>query len=343
MANPYHPYQSEANMMAALEANSNQLEKAAQKKRNAANLKAGIQESKKNENRYHQKETEVASYLQEAGLEKIKTEGDGNCFFYAVQGYGQIKGRQEMSVSVFDLRTIVAKTIETNPQFKNYFESPDKLKTHIKNITNKKQNTWADEVDVAAFSDHFKVCIVVHDWHENNQFPYHIKQLTYPDRCDIKRDSTIIHILRTNMNHYSLLMPIHDPEYDAIKLFFNGMVALPMNQDVAMAQQNQIQQMERHVANASYNLSTLHLNRPYMNQAALKKSNDRIKRWSEKLGKIEKILKSVHKESPEYNIVSNSAELIRKKIADEKRKKQGGTRKRRTRQARNKNKSRRRL
>jgi hypothetical protein len=51
---------------------------------------------------------ELASgLLSSIGREMIKTNADGNCFFWAVEGYGQIKGRPELQ-GVQQLRNIVA-------------------------------------------------------------------------------------------------------------------------------------------------------------------------------------------------------------------------------------------
>jgi DNA repair exonuclease SbcCD ATPase subunit len=258
MANPYHPYQSEANMMAALAANSAILE--ARLKQKSGNIRAALQRNKEIQSILQRREEEVKNYLEEVGLEKIKTDADGNCFFYAVQGYADIKGRENMSVSVEKLRNAVAETIETkHDKYSPYFALNAELKAHVSNI--RKLNTWADEVDVAAFSDHFKVCIVVHDWRETNDPPYHMAQISYPNNCDIGRNANParIHILRTNMNHYSLLMPVNDPEYNVIKLFVGENVSLPLTSAVAIAHQNQLKQMANQ---ASENLSGFRLNQP---------------------------------------------------------------------------------
>lgn len=272
MANPYYPYQSEANMMAALAENSAKLEEDAKQRRKAGNVSAALQRNKEAQSILQRREEEVASYLQEIGLEKIKTGADGNCFFYAVQGYGHIKGRMDISVSVLELRQAVAETIRTNRKYLDFFpklrnSDPDPkiaLQNHIKNIMicceggNKERNTWADEIDVAAFSDHFGVCIVIHDWHETTDFPFHMTKITYPDSCDMRQDKPIIHILRTNMNHYSLLMPRNDPQYQSVKLYMNdGIVSLPLDSEIVMAQRNSLRQMAR---NSAINLTRIHLN-----------------------------------------------------------------------------------
>ena len=92
MANPYHPYKTENNMMNALAANHTRLEAEAQQKRQAGMMYAAVKGSEQLEEIYKQREIEVATYLAELNLEKVETLGDGNCFFYAVQGYGHIKG-----------------------------------------------------------------------------------------------------------------------------------------------------------------------------------------------------------------------------------------------------------
>jgi len=216
---------------------------------------------------YKSIEKDVKNYLQEVGLDKIQTNGDGNCFFYAVQGYGDIKRIPELSISVLEMREAVAQTIETKKGlYLPSFRSNAELEDHVAKIrmceerNPKERNPYADEVDVAAFSDHFNVCIVIHDWRKTNYTPYHIRKISYPGDCDVGRHTnpTRIHILRTNENHYSLLMPIDDPEYIAIKLLVESLY-LPLSSEVLGFHQQQLQQMANQ---AAVNLSGFQLNQP---------------------------------------------------------------------------------
>lgn len=237
--------------MKALAANHERLEEEAKQKRKAGNMSAAVAESKQQVSIYTQREEEVATYLNELKLEKVKTGDDGNCFFYAMQGYGHIKGIPHLSLPVPELRQAVADTIigdryylDFFPKMKNSDPEPMiALRSHETII--RKDRTWADEVDVAAFSKHFNVCIVVHDWYQTTDFPYHMKRLTYPNNCDEYQYRHIIHILRTNNNHYSLLMPNDDEEYNSLKLL---LISLPLNPDVVAAQQNQVRQIATQVA-----------------------------------------------------------------------------------------------
>jgi len=374
-------------MMAALAANSARLEEEARQKRKAANMGAAIQKNQEIQRILQKREEEVAAYLEKVGLEKIKTDADGNCFFYAVQGYADIKGKEDMSVSVEALRNAVAETIQIKKdEYLLSFVSNNALQAHVDNIRKCEErgdttNTWADEVDVAAFSDYFKVCIVVHDWHETNNFPYHMKKLTYQDKCDEKQDNIIIHILRTNNNHYSLLMPVDDPQYKAVKLLIDDL-SLPLNQFVSGAHKSQLKQMAHAASN---NLSRIRLNQAGRSSAsqlpgasaataiALNgvrgKSEAAASSSSNVLDEeyIDKLLKQISKLQEDINITSKrkrtpaietylieaSRQLEKRlEIAKQLGRGLGGTRKhkklrrthqRRTRQKRNKNKSRRRL
>jgi hypothetical protein len=288
MANPYHPYQSEENMMKALYPHSNDnneknvanyiaeyakinthAERVAKlfKNRNTLSekkmmgvLKAypyvydvvekEIEEKSKNTAlKFKEIDNEIDAYLEESNLERIQTNGDGNCFFYAIQGYGDIKRIPRLSISVSKMRDAVAQTIQTKKDlYLPSFVSIAELQAHVRDIRKCEErgttNIWADEVDVAAFSDHFNVCIVIHDWRKTNHPPYHIAQISYPNNCDVGRHTNPIriHILRTNMNHYSLLMPIDDPEYNALKNLVES-VYLPLDINVIKAHQQQLEQM----------------------------------------------------------------------------------------------------
>ena len=259
-------------MMKALAANHERLEEEARLKRKAGNMGAALKETQAVQNSLQRREEEVKNYLQEVGLEKIKTGADGNCFFYAVQGYGDIKGIYDMSVSIDALREAVSETIQTKKDlYLPSFVSIAELQAHVRDIRKCEErgdttNTWADEVDVAAFSDHFNVCIVIHDWRKTNNTPYHIAQISYPNNCDVGGypNPNRIHILRTNMNHYSLLMPIDDPEYNVLKLFVEN-IYLPLDLDIIKAHQKQLEQM---ASQAAVNLSRVRLNQPTTSAAA---------------------------------------------------------------------------
>ena len=264
MANPYHPYQSEANMMNALAANSLRLEEEARRKRNAGNaasMAASLQASRRNVVNYQRREADVNAYLQKAKLEKIKTEGDGNCFFYAVQGYGVIKGIHTLSIPVCHMRLEISQAIlaDADKHKKDQLYTQSLLLPAIVHAAEIRKcaeigegNTWADEIDIRVFSDIFKVCIVIHDWRETNPPPYHVGTISYPNRCYVER----IHILRTNNNHYSLLMPIDDPGYIAIKNLVDN-VSLPLGLNTVEAQRLQLEQM---ATQAAANLSRVRLN-----------------------------------------------------------------------------------
>lgn len=266
------------------------IEQARMQAQSNKNMASVVAVSSKNASNYKAIEEEVNNYLQEANLEKIRTSGDGNCFFYAVQGYAHIKGiyytsgSLDLTDSVLQLREAVADTIHNDtfnengkirkdPYYLNFFaklrnsdpEPIDALRIHANKIIKCEDrgdttNTWADEVDVAAFSNRFHVCIVIHDWRKTNNTPYHIAQISYPSDCDVGRHANPhrIHILRTNVNHYSLLMPINDPEYNAIKLFDEN-ISLPLDSNMIGLHRQQLQDM---ATQATENLSRFRLNRP---------------------------------------------------------------------------------
>lgn len=175
---------------------------------------------------YHKIEADVNAYLQAVKMEKINTGSDGNCFFYAVQGYGEIKGIPELSIPVCFMREAVAQTIETDEEgiYRPLFESASKLHEHARNIRKCQDigetNTWADEIDINAFSRHYGVCIVIHDWRKTNPPPYHVGTISYPKNCDLgrNRNPKCINILRTGENHFSLLMRQVDPHYSKLKI-----------------------------------------------------------------------------------------------------------------------------
>jgi DNA repair exonuclease SbcCD ATPase subunit len=267
------------------------IEQARMQAQSNKNMASVVAVSSKNASNYKAIEEEVKNYLQEANLEKIQTNGDGNCFFYAVQGYAHIKGiyytsgSLDLTDSVIQLREVVADTIHDDtfnangkirkdPYYLNFFaklrnsdpEPIDALRIHTNKIIKcedrgNNTNTWADEVDVAAFSNSFHVCIVIHDWRKTNNYPYHIAQIVYPSDCDV--GSHRIHILRTNENHYSLLMPINDPEYNAIKLFDEN-VSLPLDSNILSLHR---QQLENMATQATENLSRFRLNQPVASAA----------------------------------------------------------------------------
>jgi hypothetical protein len=232
------------------------------------NMASAVAVSESEAVNYKSIEKEVKKYLQEYELEKIRTNGDGNCFFYAVQGYGDIKGIPELSVSVLEMRETVAQTIETKKGiYLPSFRSNAELEAHVAEIrmceerNQTERNPYADEVDVAAFSDHFNVCIVIHDWRKTNYTPYHIRKISYPGECDVggHTNPNRIHILRTNENHYSLLMPVADPEYNALKNLVVS-VYLPLKPSVAGSHLEQLAEMAKHTA--------LNLSRVQLNQSA---------------------------------------------------------------------------
>jgi hypothetical protein len=77
------------------------------------------------------------------------------------------------------------------------------------------------------------------------------------DTCG-KGSNPVIHILRTGKIHYSLLMPIDDPEYDAIKLLVESLY-LPLSSKVLDSHREQLAQMANQ---AAVNLSGFQLNQP---------------------------------------------------------------------------------
>ena len=318
MANPYHPYQSEENMMNALAANSLRLEEEARRKRNAGN--AALKETQEVHNSLQRREEEVKNYLQEYKLEKIRTNGDGNCFFYAMQGYGDIKGIPELSISVLEMREAVAQTIDENVgnKYGAIFNTYADLKKHTSTIRRCEErgnsdNPYADEMDVSAFSDHFHVCIVIHDWRKTNPPPYHIGTIRYPGDCDVgpRTNPNRIHILRTNENHYSLLMPIDDPEYNALKNLVES-VYLPLKSSVADSHQQQLAQMANQ---AAVNLSGFRLNQAAASAASAAASSSALRNappfnillTSEQLAQQNAILENARKRAARAASSSSSA------------------------------------
>ena len=96
MANPYE-YDENA-LMKDLRANHERLEEEARRKRNAGNMSAAVAASSQNNARIQEEKDIARGLLISKNLVLIDTNADGNCFYYAIQGYGHIKNIDNLSV-----------------------------------------------------------------------------------------------------------------------------------------------------------------------------------------------------------------------------------------------------
>jgi len=179
---------------------------------------------------------ELASgLLSSIGREMIKTNADGNCFFWAVEGYGQIKGRPELQ-GIQQLRNTVAEELGKE-QYKSSFTSSSSsknvnqrtLEQHRIDIrvfeTNRPvpSESWADHTDIVALANHFKVCIRIFDFTGEE-----IVKINIPERC---KDHNAIEMVRVR-KHYQLVMSTDDPHYRELQasVFDQGIpISLPLS------------------------------------------------------------------------------------------------------------------
>jgi hypothetical protein len=239
MANPYHPYQSEENMMRAFAANHAILEadRIAAHAANVASMAASLQESKRNEARKQEQIDIIRGLLISNGLVLIDTEGDGNCFYYALQGYGLIKNIPKLSVDTSVMRQNLAGfirgirntprksgsniinngiiadilSLETAYLKREYKDSRNLIEAYCTEIQKDKQ--WASDIDITILARELDKCIttrIVSNDMLGQPQPHSTKSTTCNDP---------IQLSWTSGNHYSLLMPENDPDYIALRNF----------------------------------------------------------------------------------------------------------------------------
>jgi len=162
----------------------------------------------------------ASALLSSMGRDMIKTSADGNCFFWAVEGYGQIKGIEKLQ-GVQALRNAVSEELgkdEYRDSFTNSSSSQHvnqrTLEQHRKDIRVFEINrpvpseSWADYTDIAAFANHFKVCVRIFNFTGEE-----IVEINIPDQC---KDHNAIEMVRVR-KHYQLVMLKDDPHYLALQ------------------------------------------------------------------------------------------------------------------------------
>ena len=167
----------------------------------------------------------------------ITTKADGNCFFWAVEGYGQIKGIPQLQ-GVQALRNAVAEELEKE-EYKAFFTKSSNilnvnqrtLEQHRNDIrvfeTNKPvpSKSWADHTDIVAFANHFNVCVRIFDFREQIG---DLNEINIPDQCKGKDAIELVRVRK----HYQLVMLKDDPHYLALQrsVFEQGIpIELPLS------------------------------------------------------------------------------------------------------------------
>ena len=220
----------------------NEMNRAAENAQNS-NMQRLLQSTRK---LYDLQESDISNFLKKENLDLIETKGDGSCFFYAIEGYGLIKGIRKnrnsepavLSSNDAQLRAVVANDILQNSHNiylpflgdKSAEEHSDLIRQCIE--LGYRENVWATEVDVAALANHFKISIIVHNWALENKNEFHIGENLY------MHGEPIIHLLRTENpdgsgGHYQLLMPKDDPHYLALQDSVLGQgipISLPLSE-----------------------------------------------------------------------------------------------------------------
>ena len=239
MANPYAPFKSEENMLKHIAALNASYKKSQFGKSNT-NMRKAIAASRHHVDKIQEEKDIASGLLISKNLVLIDTNGDGNCFYYALQGYGHIKNIYNLSVDSGIMRKNLAKFIreirnsarnpgskpksfanviisqilspETTQSLKiKYKNPPDLIDAYRTEIQIDKQ--WASDTDITILAMGLDKCIITHIVN-NGMLSEPLEHNTASKRCDDP-----IHLSWTFGNHYSLLMPHDDTDYIALRDF----------------------------------------------------------------------------------------------------------------------------
>lgn len=365
-----------------------------------AKIQSVISSAEQNEARKQEQIDLIRGLLISKGLVLIDTTGDGNCFYYALQGYGLIKNKPELSVGTSFMRRNLSRFInkikdqalKSSPNSidnqiisqilspekiaalnRKYKNPPDLIDAYRNEIQEDKQ--WADDIDITILARELDKCIITHIVKGNGELSQPIPHSNRSNTCNDP-----IQISWTFGNHYSLLMPVDDPDYIALRDRASELgipLELPLDprlitflkgrspssalesasKAAASSSSNLLPQYAKAAAN---NLGQLGLNSSVKSTTVsldeyihiLQEQIEELKIHIDKSSKYLQKPKTEEQKAPHRIYLDQAIPLLKEKQAEldaKLAKRSGGTRKRKThklrktRQKRNKNKSRRRL
>ena len=208
--------------------------------REQAQIQEAVLSTEQNRARKQEEIDIVRGLLISNDLVLIDTEGDGNCFYYALQGYGLIKNIPALSVDNSVMRQKLAGFIrgirnnahksgsqpesfanniisqilsqETTAYLKREYNDPrDLIDAYCTEIQKDKQ--WASDTDITILAKNLNKCIttrIVSNGTLGKPQPHMDKSGTCLDP---------IQVSWTSGNHYSLLISENDPDYIALRDF----------------------------------------------------------------------------------------------------------------------------